>query len=456
MSAARRFRRVPGWWRLALPLVAALVLPVFADQAYGQATPPGQLRPGRPYRGLFSEPSSDPNRHSTLDLAVSFLGGYDQNAAAGASSGGGNLGDPRFGKSSGLASAAASLMFDKVQNQNALYASGRAAFRYYPSLTQLNAADYGVSAGFSTRPSQRAGLSGSADFAYAPFFSLLAIPVFPGTGLPSGTGDFAFAERPSVVYGAVTDAAYDLTRRTHAVAGYTFRGFDFTRSGDAAGGIRQHNARAGVTRDLSRRSTLGGRYNYDRGAGSYTGLASTTRSHNGELTFDYRRLLRSRRQVSLGLSSGYGRIENEAPEAAPRVDRQISAAVRLAVDVGRTWTANGNYRRGLRRLPGIVDPVFSNDVEAGVEGLLGRRGDLTCTARYSKGETGASEWTGFDSASGTVQFRWALGRTTALRADYIYYWYEFPMDARIPAEFDRRVSRHGVRVGFDLWLPLSR
>jgi hypothetical protein len=436
----------------SIRLAAAFVL--FAASATAQTDAPGSVRPGRPFGNLFGGARSDPARRSTFDLSLALVGGYDQNAAAAASGSGGTI-DPRFGVSSGVGSASASVVYERTRHENSLFAGGRTGFRYYPSQTGLNAADVGGSLGWNRRLSQRVRFSASADAAYQPFLSLLAIPVFPGAGLPSETSDYGFAQRPSLVYGASADATFDISRRTHVVADYSFRGFSLVRSSDE-GRLRDQSARVGLSRTVTRRVVVGARYNVGTSDGAYTGPGVVTRTQGGEVNVDYRRALRSRRSVGIGLSVGYSELESRRTGANWRADGQLIASVRFSGDLGRSWNASADYRRGMRRLPGIVDPVFSDDVQLRVSGLIGRRFDMTVSGLYSKGSTRGGDWTGYDSTGGTLQIRWAVSRNTALRGDYLYYRNAFPVLSTVPSGFDRRVVRNALRVGLDVWLPLNR
>ncbi len=173
-------------------------------------------------------------------------------------------------------------------------------------------------------------------------------------------------------------------------------------------------------------------------------------------TFDYSRTLRSRRQVSFGFSAGYSRVETETAAADRAPDNRTTGSARLSVDLGRTWSAHAAYRRGLRYVPGVAAPVFSDDAQAGAAGLdRAPRGPVVCGPVFQRGDA-TPLGGGYDSVAGTAQVRWAMSRQTALTGSYIFTRYAYPTDALLPPGLDSRFNRQAFRVGVELWLPLYR
>ena len=215
------------------------------------------------------------------------------------------------------------------------------------------------------------------------------------------------------------------------------------------------NHRVRIPINFSRRWRVGARYVFGRGENFYGGEGSTTSSQGADLTFDYRRTLRSRRQLTLGFAPGFSRHEIENLTLGRRVDRRVTASIHASVDVARSWRLRGDYRRGLRQIPAIREPVFADDVQVLATGLLGRRADVSFSLQYTEGEPGSAR-NGFTTLSGTSQGRLALTRFLAMTVQYLYYHYEFGPEAVLPAEMGRRFDRHALRAGFDLWLPLHR
>lgn len=439
-------------WRSVSPAVLALVL-LLPLPVRGQIADPPRERP-RAARGLFGGVERDPARPRSLDLELSLQGGYDDNIDP---ERGGSAVDPRFTQGGGLGDASAALSYRRGRGENLFLAGVRAAYRYHPSISDLNGGDYGANVGFTVRPAARFLVSGRQDVSYQPRFAFSAVPVFtpaPASGVPQSTLDYSFVERPSIAYVTGLDGGYHLTRRTRASAGYSFRGLDFTAASDD-GRMRDHQARVGVDRAVTRRWRVGGGYSYEHADNFYTGQGVRSTAHGGDLTVEYARLLRSQRPVTLQFVPGFRSLEYHGEQRLRRTERRATASVRGAVPVGRTWTVSADYRRGLRQLPAVRRSVFSDDAQVSVEGLVGRRTDFSLGAQYSEGDPGVSA-SGFTSLGGVARVRVALNRLTALTGNYVYYRYEFGPDAVLPPGFGRQFNRHAFRIGVDLWLPLFR
>jgi len=436
-------------------LLACLALAAPAAFAQVQAEPAPQTQTPttqRPVRGLFGGIERDPTRYRSLDLSVVMSGGYDDNVSPQ-----GQAGDPRFGESGSIGNASASLAYRRGRNDTFFTAGARAGYRYYSSLEGLNAADYGADLAFNARPSRRTRLFARQEVGYQPYFSFAAVPVFVPTPTDAGstpTLDFAVADRPSLTYNTSLEGGYDLTRRTHVSLSYYFRALDFIEAGDD-GRLRDHLASAGVGRDVTRRWRVGGRFVSGRGDNRYVGETFSTSTLGTDFTLEYRRTLRSRRQVTLSLAPGFSRIETESFTLGRRIDRRATVTCRAGIDLSRTWVASADYRRGLRQIPAVRQPVFADDVQVRVRGLIGRRVDVTFTSQYTEGDPGFAR-SGFTTVSGQAQVRMALNRLTALSAEYVYYRYSFAPGADLPAGMGREYSRHAVRAGVNLWLPLHR
>jgi hypothetical protein len=437
-----------------MPLLLLVLTPCLVNAQPPAGTQAETPRMGRPIRGLFGGIERDPNRYRSLDLSVDLLGGYDDNVASG---GGGGISDPRFGENGGLGTASGSLTYRRGRNENFFTASAQAGYRYYQAASDLNAAHYGGNLGLSFRPFSRAQLSARQDLSYEPYFSFMTLPVFPsepGAGAGRPPLDYSVAARPSVVYSTTFDGGYDLSRRTHLALGYSFRGLDFTERSDD-GRLHEHAAHAGINKDVTRHWRVGGRYVFGQGNNRYTGDGVQTTRHGGELTVDYRRALRSGREVTVGFAPGYSRLVTETQVDGRRVDRRGTASVRAGVDVARDWTLTGDYRRGLRQIPGLRRPVFADDVQVGVSGLVARRTDVSATIQYSEGDPSSSR-SRYTTLGGTSDVRFALSRNAAVTVQYIYYRYRFGPEAELPEGMGRRFDRHAARVGMQIWVPLHR
>jgi hypothetical protein len=81
------------------------------------------------------------------------------------------------------------------------------------------------------------------------------------------------------------------------------------------------------------------------------------------------------------------------------------------------------------------------------------------TGGYSNGTSAlasSADAATLDTYTADVRLRYALGRSVALFASYLYYVYEFQARTPSSATVPPALERNGVRVGLTLWLPLLR
>jgi hypothetical protein len=438
-----------------LPREMLLASGVVLALACTPANATAQADTPRLFGQIFGASPARSSRTQSLDLSLSFLAGYDQNAV-GALANTSDYAVPRFIQSSALATANAVLAFNRAHRLNSISATARSGIRYYPSVTNVSAADFGASCGIHHQISRRVQGDANAQVAYEPYYSLLAIPAFTDVELSSVSGDYGMAKHPSVGYDGNASTRIALSRRTNATIGYAFRGFDLTGAAADGGSMRQQNGNVSIGRDLTSRLAIGAGYDYSVGTGSYTNRHTTTSGQGGQVSMDYHQTLRSKRTLKAGFSVGFSAYETREPDHAGRADRLVTARLHLSAGIGRTWVVSSEYRRGIRQLPGVAAPAYSDDVRIGIGGVVSRRVDLSVNGGFSKGAESTNSIPVFKTATGGAVVRWAIARREALRADYLYYWHEFPPNGFLPAGLSRRLGRHAVRVGLDVWLPLHR
>ena len=89
--------------------------------------------------------------------------------------------------------------------------------------------------------------------------------------------------------------------------------------------------------------------------------------------------------------------------------------------------------------------------------MLSRRVDLSLTAAYASGESLLSpDSLQFDTYTGDVTIRFALTRSLAIFAEYLYYYYQFRGRAELLIGMPSGLERNGGRVGLTLWVPALR
>jgi hypothetical protein len=432
----RRFRECAGVAILAVVVCAA---PVWAQRP----------RPDRPYRGLFGGNGGDPNSTQQLDLNISLFAAYDQNILADT----GQIGiDPRFQKSGNVDNGTISLDYTRRAGHATIDFTGGTSYRYYPSSGQMNGATSFVSGGLTEKLSPVTDFKATESVSYLPFYSLGAVP-----GLTPGTpGDIApiITDYPLVQDSAISVSSsasleHRLSPRESLSADYLaqftrYRASDRAYDNWLAGGRYSHK--------LSGRASIRFGYHYRRLAYTVSGASQPTDGHDLDFGMDYTRPLSPSRTMKYGFTVGTSIYRSLAmahylATASGYVDRQIS----------RSWSAGLSYNRGVQYVAGFPNPFFSDSVTARLNGFISSRSRVNLSAAYSNGQAGiATSNQGYSTYSGVAGYQLAVGRFTALFAEYHYYHYIFDPTVVLPVGMNRGLDRQSVRLGLNLWVPLLR
>ena len=134
---------------------------------------------------------------------------------------------------------------------------------------------------------------------------------------------------------------------------------------------------------------------------------------------------------------------------------QALGSAALAHQIGRTWIAQIEYRRGIRHVEGFDRPLLSDSAAATVKGLATRRLELSITTSYLAGTVGLSPGSpDVDSYAASGRVRTALSRTLAAYVEYLFYHYQFAEGAVRPLGVPEKLNRQGARIGLILFVPV--
>jgi len=119
-------------------------------------------------------------------------------------------------------------------------------------------------------------------------------------------------------------------------------------------------------------------------------------------------------------------------------------------DIGRTWQAGAEYRRGnFEYIAGLREPVTSDNFSLRVEGLLTRRLEALGSIVHSAGKSALNRTESFyETYNGDVRLRFALTRTVAAYGEYVYGFYDSRGTAPVIAGLPPSLERNGIRAGF--------
>jgi hypothetical protein len=208
----------------------------------------------------------------------------------------------------------------------------------------------------------------------------------------------------------------------------------------------------------TRNTSVRVRYHYLTGNLGYGAGAST--DENGlDVGMAYSRPLSATRRAFFSFSVGSSAVTTSGAPAASQLAGRLYRATADGM-LGYQfmgWEARGSYRRGLEFVPGLVQPVFTDGFTADITGLMTRRLDVALSGGYSQGASALTQNAlQFDTYRASVRFQFAVAKSTAVHAEYLYYFYDFAGEAPLPLGVSPRLQRNGVRVGLRLLIPTLR
>jgi len=412
----------------------------------------------RPFRGLFGAPA-DPRGKQSLTLTFSAFAGYDDDllaAEVGTSSPTGA--DQRSGWYPG---ATAGLAYTRRGTRVSGGVQGDAGVSHYPSLDYTSTM-YRVGGSLSAQVARRTTLGVSADEVYAPQYRL---GLFTNPNALTGEADpfstvatdldlfRSNAYRTSVQ----TSLSQGLGRRTALDAYYGFSDVNYVDNefdyGSHAAGIR-------LSQRLTQHLGFHGGYGYSTASYDRPQDVAPQRIHNIDVGVDYGRALSVSRRTTFTFSTGSSAVtqgERLTGVAGNGFSYHVIGTANLRHEIGRTFSAGIGYRRSVDFHEGFNDPFLSDAVTATYGGLLSRRLGFSSQADYAFGSVGlGGDNNGYDSASASAGLQYALSRTLAVYARYVYYRYHFDSGVVLDPRFVPSLSRQGVRVGLTASFPILR
>lgn len=456
--------RVPGSRRPG-GIIVAVAAGVVLCAAEGRAqVVTGTLPPPRPILTnpmIQTYPALIASRAHGLNLSASGFHAYDRNSLPTVlTPTTGNTSAPVYRKSGSRAGGSASLDYHYAhqgQGGSAFSASARGSVQSFSSAGQPI---YTGSGGFQTSVpiSQTSRIRVMGTTRYTPFYNFGLFPGFAGTVDPNDLAasidpDIALAVAPmrSFQHSLTAGVSRQLSLRTTVNVDYTT---DYTDFLDAPDDNFDHYGGAYVnyrlTQGLSAR--VGYRYGYITNSG---GPGQSLHMLDAGVNFGRSFSLGSRRTT---LSFGTGSTVLSQPPVGSR--RLIGGRVHfdgyanLDHQIGRSWTANANYRRGVQFAQGFTGMFFNDSVSAGVGGMLGPRVSAGLSSSYVLGAAGVMTVSRHNAVhvNGSVRMTWTSWASGF--GQYSYYHYRLGNTVVLPSGFPSQLGRHSVRGGVALGFRL--
>jgi hypothetical protein len=438
-------------------LTSAVVVLASGVPAFGQAAPAGQ-GPG----GLFG--GDKPGRHK-LDLTASAIGANDSDTPTDL------IGivptESQIGGFSTMLLGKAEYRYDG--NRVDVGVTGNMSFRHYAEVSEAQTTSYNFGAGLSAALSPRTNLYLNQSVAYSPSY---LYGLFPSTERP-GPGDvtpiapdYVVDDNQSYAYTTTVSLKRGLSRRSDLAVGADYSYTNYVNETARLQDLDSTGAHATYSRNVSKNVALSVGYRYRTGTFGYAlpeiglDVGATSTEHGVDIGVHYARPLSATRSLSFDASFGPSSV------SLPRVSESLSGNDRLVRGSGsialgyqfvQNWQIRGAYSRSLEFIATLGQPVYADGISADVTGLLTSRLEVSASGRYSSGASLLNAQNQLlDSMSASARLQYAVSRSVAAYAEYIYYYYSFNRPVLPAPTLPRQLERNGVRVGLTFWVPAFR
>ena len=409
-----------------------------------------------PKGGVFGD--ADTTARSRLDLNVALSEGLDSEVPP-------ELrpvlpqGRSQSGGYSSMLSASAD--YERIRRRAQVAASGVTTLRHYQQLDQVALASHSAALGATMRLPRRATFEVNLTGAYSPsyFYSL-----FPAVAPP----DLGEAVPPAQDYRVDDQQSFSYTSRATFAAGST-RGnrvsitaersqTDFRQEAFPRPDLDTLTGRARWSHGVGRTGVLSAEYEYREGEFGFGGRTTEQRLRLGA---EYSPALSVSRRALFRFNLAPSVLE--IPESA--LNAVVTGAIyRMEGDAAaeypflRSWYIGGSFRRGVEYIAVLRGPVFRDVARLELNGLATRRLDVSASAGYVVGQSALVQSSQrFDAYTGTTRARYAVTRSFALYAEYLYYYYDLRGQRALAPDLQPVFEQHGVRVGVMFWArPVGR
>jgi hypothetical protein len=308
---------------------------------------------------------------------------------------------------------------------------------------------------------RRTELTASQELRYAPQFSLgLFGAVQPDLG-QSNTENVtnSLGDGGSWTTAASASVVRQLTRRSSLDGGYSFGRQRYVD--DSGFDSRTQSGTLGYKHAFGRAAGLRAVYQYRDGEFEELrrGFVPIV-THTADLGFTYQRRLSLTREMSFSAGGGAGHVETtERLGGAPAEYWTPSAFGTARLDVGRSWSLSGDYRRSTTVLQGATaEPYAADTAQISVGGDLQRWLETVFTVGYGSGVSGQSSQDllegRYDAYTAGMQMRFRLPAGWSSIVSFTHFDYRLNAVASRLLDAASDVQRNTVRVGLGWKLPL--
>jgi hypothetical protein len=456
--------RVPSS-RRAGDLVVAVAAGVVLCAADGRAQiVTGTLPPPRPILTnpmIQTYPALIASRAHGLNVSASAFSAYDRNNLPTVlTPTAGNSNVPVYRQSGVRAGGSVSLDYrysHQGQGGTAFSGSARGSVQSYSGTGQpIFTGTAGIHTSVPVGQTSRLRLTGMTR--YTPFYNF---GLFPGLAGAVDANDLAASIDPDLALAVAPLRSFQhslnagisrqLSLRTTVNVDYTTDYTDFLGAPndnfDHYGGVYVNYR---LTQGLSTR--VGYRYGYITHS---SGPGQSLHMLDGGVNYGQRFALASR-NTSLSFGTG-STVVSQPPVGSSRLIGgrvHVDGYANLDHQIKQTWSAQLTYRRGVQFAQGFSGVFFNDTVTAGVGGTLSQRVSTGLSASYVLGAAGVTAVSRHNAVhvNGSVRMTWTSWASGF--GQYSYYHYRLGNTVVLPSGFPSQLGRHSVRGGVSLGFRL--
>jgi hypothetical protein len=440
-------------------LISTLVLLAVCSAGAAEAQTQTPTTSRRPYKALFGGAAHDPAKQHALDFSFSFAEAYDDDVLADVTGVSSDSGHGRRGFVTTFDPTIAYAWNGKTLHFSATAGSN---IRYYRTADAFLGSTHFGAVGF-TAATRRTQLTLNQSATYSPAYFYGLFPSLVGdtqVGYAVGaTGDYAVNGQQVLVYDTAFNLTQGVTSRSRIMALADFRYSDLSAV-QAGRQLRAYNAGGRYLYDLSRNATLRLGYVYRDGQYVLSDRDRTFVVHDIDAGIDYHRPLSFSRRTRVDFAIGSSILSAPASDSdIERLQYRVTGTAGLTHDMGRTWRARVEYRRGVGFIEAVGTPVYSDGANATLDGFFTRRTDFHVGGGLSVGDAGLTTvaiQNRIRTYTATARVRTALNETWAVFGEYLYYNYDMGAAVVLADRVPRTLDRNTLRVGISVWLPVVR
>jgi len=393
-----------------------------------------------PFGGLFGRaPERIGKEYSALDLRSTVGGQYDA-AILDDSSPAALV--PASGSTAG---ANAGLTFERRSDRLRLEANGSVAHHQFSRKPAVSATSYDAGALLITEVATRLSLEASASYLRSPFYHLGLDAGVPDAAFVLPGGAFAARLLDNETSAGTVGFTSPYSKRSTLNASYSRSGTRFFDEPD--NNYEMWGAQASWRHKLSR--DVGAHVTFGREQVRQSGAAGRFVHETIDIGLDLTRGVSLARRTELTFYTQTSMVRETAGERHYR----LNGGIALTRGFRRTWVATLAAHRDTDFLPGFLQPVFSDGVNASVSGLLAKRIEWSGAIGASRGQVGFDDPGKFLNYNGMTRLAAGVTRHLGVYAQYAYYRYDVPFGSTAVFLLPHQ-SRQSVSVGFSAYVPI--